>query len=232
MFHMKRLTGDWSTNTLDGRTKSLDGNRYAQVFASKNYFAKIYPMDSKAKAGDALKIFCREFGVPDTLFSDGSKEQMGKNTAFVNQVRKYNIKHHIIEPNLHNQNPAEGVIREIRRKWYRVMIRKQVPIRLWDYGIRWVSDIMSLTYTSAGDINGCVPLTRVTGETADISEYLDFGFYDYVWYKDNAGLGSQLPGRWLGVAEHHGNLMCYYVLQQNGQVLPRSTVQRVTQLEL
>ena len=92
------------------------------------------------------------------------------------------------------------------------MIRKQVPARLWDYGMRWVSDIMSLTYTSAGDINGCVPLTRVTGETADISEYLDFGFYDYVWYKDNAGLGPQLPGRWLSVAEHHGNLMCYYVL--------------------
>ena len=117
MFHMKRLTEDWSTDTLDGRTKSLDGNRYAQVFASKNYFSKIYPMDSKAKAGDALKIFCKEFGVPDTLFSDGSKEQTGKNTTFVNQVCKYNIKHHVIEPNLHNQNPAEGVIHEIRRKW-------------------------------------------------------------------------------------------------------------------
>ena len=53
---------------------------------------------------------------------------------------------------------------------------------------------MSLTYTSAGDLNGTIPLRKVTGETPDISEFLDFGFYDYVWYEDNAGLGTQLPG--------------------------------------
>ena len=91
---------------------------------------------------------------------------------------------------------------------------------------------MSLTHTSAGDLNGCIPLSRVTGETLDISEFLDYGFYDYVWYKDNAGLGPQLAGRWLGVAESRGNLMCYHIINQNGKVVARSSVQRVTQLEL
>ena len=232
MFHIKRLQGEWSTDTLDGRTKSLDGNRYAQVFANKEYFAKIYPMDSKAKAGDALKVFCREFGVPDHLTFDGSGEQNGKNTTFMKQIRKHNIDHHTTEANLHQQNPAEGVIRELRKKWYRVMVRKQVPTRLWDYGMKWCADIMSLTHTSAGDLNGCIPLSRVTGETPDISEFLDFGFYDYVWYRDNAGLGPQLAGRWLGVAESRGNLMCYNIINQNGKVVARSSVQRVTQLEL
>ena len=66
----------------------------------------------------------------------------------------------------------------------------------------------------------------------DISEYLYFGFYDQVWYRDNAGLGPELPGRWLGVASTHGNLMCYHILNQNGEVVQRSTVWRVTQLEL
>ena len=28
------------------------------------------------------------------------------------------------------------------------------------------------------------------GETEEISEYLDFGFYDMVWYKDNGGLSE------------------------------------------
>ena len=74
------------------------------------------------------------------------------------------------------------------------MIRKRVPTCLWDYGMRWVSDIMAHTHTSAGDINGCIPLCRVTGETVEISEYLDFGFYDQVWFHDNAGLGPQRPG--------------------------------------
>ena len=92
-------------------------------------------MDSKSKAGDAFRVFCKEFGIPDELTFDGSKEQVCKNTTFMKQIRKHDVTYHVTEPNLHNQNPAEGVIREIRRKWYRVMIRKQVPTRLWDYGI-------------------------------------------------------------------------------------------------
>ena len=32
-------------------------------------------MDSKLKAGDALKLFCQEFGVPEKLTFEGSKEQ-------------------------------------------------------------------------------------------------------------------------------------------------------------
>ena len=35
MFNKKTLTGAWSYDTLDGRTKSLDSDRYAQVFANK-----------------------------------------------------------------------------------------------------------------------------------------------------------------------------------------------------
>ena len=50
-------------------------------------------------------------------------------------VRDNDITHTVIEPDMHNHNPAEGVIREIRKKWYRIMIRKQVPTELWDYGM-------------------------------------------------------------------------------------------------
>ena len=112
------------------------------------------------------------------------------------------------------------------------MVRKQVPTRLWDYVMSWVTDIMYLTYTSAGDINVCVPLRRVTGETPNISEYLDFGFYDRLWYNDNAVLSPQHPGRWLVVADYQGNLMCYNILNQNGRVVSRSSVQRETKIEL
>ena len=231
VFERKTLAGSWSTDTMDGRSKSLEGNRYAQVFANKAYFSRIYPMDSKSKAGDALRLFCQELGVPEKLTFDGSKEQNGKGTEFMRQIRRHDIDYHVTEADLHNQNPAEGVIREIRRKWYRVMIRKRVPEPLWDYGVRWVSETSSLTHTSAGGLNGCIPITQVTGETADISEYLDFGFYDEVWYKDNAGLSPYEPGRWLGVSHRTGRLMCYHVLTQKGTVISRSTVQRVTNLE-
>ena len=43
-------------------------------------------------------------------------------------------------------------------------------------------------------------MEQVTGETPNISEYLDFGFYNWVWYKDNTGLGEHCIGQWLGIA--------------------------------
>ena len=83
-------------------------------------------MDRKGKAGEALRVFCQEFGVPERLTMDGAKEQIGSNSEFMHQIRKNGIDFHVIEPERHNQNPAEGVIREIRRKWFRVMFRKKV----------------------------------------------------------------------------------------------------------
>ena len=231
MFHRKTLNGQWSTDTMDGRCISLDGNKYAQVFANERYFSKIYPMDSKKKAGEALKVFCKEFGVPYNLTFDGSKEQCKKGTTFMKEIRKHEINYHISEPDMHNQNPVEGVIREVRRKWFRTMVRRRVPRPLWDYGVIWCSEIMSLTHSAAGPLDSGIPRERITGETEDISEYLDFGFYDKVWYKDNAGLSEEKPGRWLGVSHNTGRLMCYHILTQKGSVVSRSTVQRVTNLE-
>ena len=231
-FSRKTLRGKWSTDTLDGRCKSLEGNRYAQVFANKGYFSKIYPMDRKKQAGQALREFCQEFGIPEHLTFDGSKEQTMKGTEFMKQIRTHGISYQIAEPDLHNQNPVEGSIRELRRKWYRLMIAKRVPREFWDYGMQWVSEISSLTYTTAGSIEGGIPLEIVTGDTPDISEYLDFGFYDQVWYKDNAGSSPPEPGRWLGVSHRVGRLMCYHILNKNGKVISRSTVQRVPNLSM
>lgn len=231
MFHQKRLDGMWACDTMDGRITSVDGNRYGQVFANKAYFAALYPMDKKGKAGEALKTFCQEFGVPEDLIFDGSKEQTGKGTEFMRQIRKNDINYHVTEPERHNQNPAEGTIREIRRKWFRTMVRKRVPKVLWDYGARWVCETMRLTSTTAGGLDGGTPFEQVTGETPDISEYLDFGFYDRVWYHENAGLGERLLGRWLGVSHRVGSLMSYWILTKTGARISRTTVQRVTNLE-
>ena len=83
---------------------------------------------------------------------------------------------------------------------------------------------MSLTHSTSGSINVAIPLEQVTDETPDISEYLDFGFYDQLWYKDNAGLGELLSERWLGVSILTSRLMCYHILTQTEGVISRSTV--------
>jgi hypothetical protein len=71
-------------------------------------------------------------------------------------------------------------------------------------------------------------LEAVTGETIYISEYLDFGFYDHVSYKENAGLGMTAIGGWLGASHRVGGLMSHWMLTQGGAVISRTTVQRVT----
>jgi hypothetical protein len=134
------------------------------------------------------------------------------------RIQNSNIQQHVSEPNMHNQSPAEGVVREIRRKWYRVMLKKNVPKLFWDYGLRWVCEIMSRTLTRTQRMNGGITSQNVTGETVDISNYLDFGFYDYVVYRDNAGLSESKIGRLLGVAKNVGTMLTFYVLTQTGRL--------------
>ena len=83
----------------------------------------------------------------------------------------------------------------MRKKWFRVMLRKKVPHRLWDYGLKWVAEIMQRTASSAGSIHYCTSLEEVTGETPDISECIYFAFYDWFWYNNNSVLGDTKLGK-------------------------------------
>ena len=231
MYERPQFRGVIYTDTLNGRVTSLDGNRYAQVFATTDFFATVYPMDTKAKVGNALKEFITDFGVPNKVVMDGASEQTGRKTMFMQQIRKHHIDFHVTEPERYNQSKAEGVIREIRKKWFRVMTKSAVPKRLWDYGLRWVVEIMQRTASDAGDLRGRTSLEKVTGEMPEISEYVDFGFYDYCWYRENAGMGETKLGRWLGVSHKTGSLMSFWVLTDKYRVISGTSVQRMTELE-
>ena len=50
MIQTKRLTGMCPTDNKDAQVKSLDGNKYAQVFSNWTYFSEIYPMANKDDA--------------------------------------------------------------------------------------------------------------------------------------------------------------------------------------
>ena len=61
---------------------------------------------------------CWEYGTPYSMIYDGAQEQVGPSTKFQANLRKYGIHGHTSERERSNQNPAEGVIRELRNKWY------------------------------------------------------------------------------------------------------------------
>jgi hypothetical protein len=58
-----------------------------------------------------------------------------------------------------------------------------VPRRLWDYGL--IYEAMILNRILPRGNNNRTGLEMVTGETPDISEWVDFEFYDRVWYYDH-----------------------------------------------
>ena len=74
-------------------------------------------------------------------------------------------------------------------------------------------------------------LEEVIGKTPDISDYLDFAFYDWCWHNDNAGLGETKMVIWLGVSHQVISLMSYWVLTVNVTIVSRTTVSKVTNLE-
>ena len=75
-------------------------------------------------------------------------------------------------------------------------------------------------------------LEKVTRETPEISEYVNFSFYDWCWYKENASMGEMKLGRWLGISHQTDSLMSFWVLTPSCRVVSRTSVQRVTQLEM
>ena len=228
MFGVRRLNCLVSTDTMDMRCRSIHDQRYCQVFATREYFVDAFPIIKKSDCHEPLKHFIRKYGAPREMRSDGAKEQTGRRTQFSKTLGKYDVTHSIIEPERYNQNPCEGVIRELRKKWYRTIFKSNCPRSLWCYGLPHCAAIMSRTASHAGTLNGRTPLEHLTGETVDISEYLDFGFWDRVWFKENAGIGETKLGRFLGVSHQVGSLMSYWVLPESGNPESRTTVQRVT----
>ena len=144
------------------------------------------------------------------------------------EIHSYGIYYHTSNPDLHNQKPGDGVIRELRYKFYLVVLKKRVTSQLWDYGIIWVLEVMSLTHYSENSVNGGIILKNVTVQTVDLSEYPDFSFYDKVWFKDNYSLSLIEPGRWLWISHRKGSLMCYHKLTQTEKVISIYKVQQVT----
>ena len=233
-YNLKRLEGEFSTDSLYAEVKSILGNKYAQVYSMRNGFTTVYPMEKLTgdSIGYTLHDFSHDFGVPGKLKLDGFSSQIGKNTIMMKTIRENRIDYHVSEPYRPNQTPAERSIRETKKRWYRIMMKKSVPKRLWDFGLVWISETGNLTVSSSRYANGRTPLEIVTGETPDISEYTDFSFYDRVWFRSNGGITEPNIGRWLGVSHKVGPLMSYWILPESGRPISCITVQRITHAEM
>ncbi len=75
----------------------------------------------------------------------------------------------------------------------------------------------------------------MTGSTADISHIAEFGWYDWVMYRDNIPSypdDKLILGHYLGPTMDIGSVFTAKVLQPNGQFVCRLTLQHLTDKEL
>jgi hypothetical protein len=98
----------------------------------------------------------------------------------VGAIWRYEIKYHVSDPRRPNENPAEQAIHEVKKRWYRLMLKKKIPSRLWDYGFMWVCETDNVCANMLKYDEGRTSLEIITGDTPNIPEHLDFDFYDWV----------------------------------------------------
>jgi hypothetical protein len=225
----RRLNRDWFTDTLFSKITSLQGNTCAQVYTNGNY-TSVHPMTSKARVGVTLTEFSDDVGIPDSLTTDGAMEVVGPKTEFMKEVNRLKVRLKRAEVGRCNQNyAAEREVGELKKRWRNRMVRKKVPRRLWDFGLMYEAGI--LNRIPKGN-SGRTGLEIVTGETPDISEWVDFEFYDRVWFYDHKKIEMDSAGkrlaRWLGIAHRVDSDLCYWLLLLNGSILAHTTVQHVT----
>jgi hypothetical protein len=72
----------------------------------------------------------------------------------------------------------------------------------------------------------------ISGNTPDISEFLEYEWYQPVWYYEPTAFPDQERhlARWIGIA--HIQAMCYWLLPKSGAPIARTTIQAIKEEEL
>ena len=96
------------TDTLFASEKSMMGFTCAQLFTDGRGYNKFYPMKKKSDAGHSLWSFFSEVGIPQTLVTDGAKEETQGKFKQVVDDSLVQLRH--TEPMSPWQNRAESKI--------------------------------------------------------------------------------------------------------------------------
>ena len=101
------------------------------------------------------------------------------------------------------------------------MQKKKVPKRLWDFGLVVESEILTQMDRGKDCRTG---YEEVNCQTAEISEWLDFDFYDLLYWYDRSSkpVVSYDVRRlviWLVISHRVGSNMCYWLITESGKLI-------------
>ena len=219
-----RLAETYCTDTMYASKKSIEGYTCAQLFVGKSSkYTKVYGMHQEAQGIDALQDFIRDVGAPYNIHSDNSKMQTSN--AWKDVLRHYNISQTTTEPYHPQQNYAERRIQDVKALTKQMLDRAGVPGKLWYLALAYASIL--LNKVSDETLGNKTPTEAALGIKPDISDLLQFKFYEQVYYHVPGASyptsGEEL-GNFVGIADDVGDELTFLVLTKEGKVIPRSVM--------
>ena len=173
---------------------------------------------------ETLQGFIRQWGAPSGLMSDSAKLETSK--AIKVNLRLYCIKDMQSEPNHQHQNYAKRKIQEVKSTANIIMDRVNAPNHTWYLCLKYVATL--LNHLATPSLDNKTPIEAAFGVTPDISNLLQFYFYQPVFYLDtnkpSFPQSKELFGHWVGIADNIGDALTYLILTPNNQIIARSTL--------
>jgi len=168
------------SDTFFSGVKSVSQSTCAQLFVTEFGYTKFTPMKTKGEAGYALKELLQDVGIPGELHTDGAKElTMG---TWKQVCRDAGIKTSTTEKNSPWQNRTEVEIRELKKHVRRLMSRYNTPLPLWDFCCQYTVELRNRIARPLPQLHGRTPYEVLTGNTPDVSEYLEFCWFQPIWF--------------------------------------------------
>ena len=239
MLRYHRMPCNLYSDTLyvKDKYKSVRGNKYAQIFATDFGWSRSFGMEKKSEAHEALSLLFTRDGVPNHMIVDNAQEM--RRSEFHRKCKEAYCHLTGTEPYSPWQNTAEREIRELKKGAARQMTARGAPLKTWDWALELESYIRSHSAHNIYQLDGRVPETIVSGETADISPYCEYGFWQWVMFREPKASehgtfpeDARLLGKYLGPAIDTGGAMTARIMKGNGEVVDRSTLRGLTPAEV
>lgn len=204
--------------------KTRRGNKCMQLFVTDKGFVFVVAMKDRSQVHKAVKLFLKHIGIPDALICDGAKEQVSGKTKEICDTFGTTLRR--LEHATPWANRAELYIGLLKRAIKKDLLESDCPLKLWDYCAERCAKVNNVTAKDLFQLQGQTAEYHVTGTESDISNICQFGWYEWVYFRDKSPefpLPHERLGRALGPAINAGNEMAQWVLTLNGEIIPRQT---------
>ena len=104
--------------------------------------------------GDLLSLIIQDAGVVQKLHTDNTPKMVGRKTPFFAIARKEVIDITTIEPLRPDEKYGKIIVKKAKLASSKLMVRKNVPLRLWCYSLEYACELSSLMVPALVAVHG------------------------------------------------------------------------------